>query len=242
MNRSLVCCFNPTKTVIVKNGDATNLVFDLDGEKITDDVSSMQVAIWNNSKLSIKTDNILEPLQIISNNKKPILEAKILKFSRDVCEIKIIDKDFSSGVVTIGWNILEKDDGAIIQITYLGDVNNDFSVNVTIEGQKKLIAYSSKKRPDDISVFKTTKPWYYKSNDVLKEGFFHFVLSVFLFYYFFQEIRKNFSKEKPRKFSDWIHYFLMFILFVLFFGSQFFMGILKMRYWHLSRLPSILLK
>lgn len=77
-----------------------------------------------------------------------ILEAKIRKTSRDVVQFTIIDSLVTSREIPVSWNILEKDDGATIELIYEGDPHAVISVDGVIVGQSQItpLSFSGKIR------------------------------------------------------------------------------------------------
>src|SRR5207237_8294835 len=75
------------KAILLQKGQTSKLTATFDNKPIEADVSTAQMAVWNNGKKPIKKDEILtenNSIEIISVNHIPILEARIRKSSRDV--------------------------------------------------------------------------------------------------------------------------------------------------------------
>ncbi|HST20533.1 MAG TPA: hypothetical protein VLR90_05425 [Blastocatellia bacterium] len=66
---------------------------------------------------------------LYTTDNTPILEATIRKVSRDVVGLDLKAEEISQGRLTISWDILEHNDGGIIQIIYAG------SPSVTIQAE-----------------------------------------------------------------------------------------------------------
>jgi 4-amino-4-deoxy-L-arabinose transferase-like glycosyltransferase len=135
--RELVYAVNPVRTTVVTAGQASELAVFHEGEPLGNvDVTAAQVAIWNAGKQSIREENILEDVVICTDPPVLILEASIRQCSREVTEFTLIETPelLASGRVPVSWNILEKNDGASVQLIYVGAQEVDFHVEGVIEG------------------------------------------------------------------------------------------------------------
>jgi hypothetical protein len=92
------------------------------GKDLRANVSALIVYVWNDGKLPIKAEDVLEPLKLELDPACQILDARLLKVSRSVTK-------FAKGEVSqttpnslpISFGILEYGDGAAIQIIYAGN-------------------------------------------------------------------------------------------------------------------------
>jgi len=135
--RELVYAINPVRTAVVTAGQASGLAVLHEGEPLGSvDVTAVQVAIWNAGKQSIRHENILEDVVIVTNPPVQILEASIRHHSREVTGFTLIETPgiLTSGRLPVSWRILEKDDGASIQLIYVGTEEVTFHVEGVIEG------------------------------------------------------------------------------------------------------------
>jgi hypothetical protein len=105
-------------------------------------VTAVQVAIWNRGKESIQQGDILQPITIYTDPPSPILEASVIRESRDVIGLVLGNSSSSSatnaylnsGELPVSWRILEKNDGSSIQLIYLGSDSVTISVKGVVEG------------------------------------------------------------------------------------------------------------
>jgi hypothetical protein len=134
--RDLVYLVNPVQTVVVKTGEASQLHVSYGGQELRTDVTAAQIAVWNQGNESIRPENILEPVLIRITPAAPILEASIRKKSRGVVGVTLDQSRLSEGVVGVKWNILEQDDGAVIQLVYAGPAGSKIEASGVIEGQR----------------------------------------------------------------------------------------------------------
>jgi hypothetical protein len=131
----LVYYVNPARTIIVKQGSVSRLSVSFDGHPLSADVTACQVAIWNRGRQAIRRDAILRPLTIRTQPSAPILEATIRKKSRQVLSVEVDQAHLAEGEVSVSWNILEHDDGAVIQLVYAGGPDLYIGASGVVEGQ-----------------------------------------------------------------------------------------------------------
>ena len=200
-NRELVYAVNPIRTEILVAGKTTGLEVSFYEQNIgSNNVTAVQVAIWNSGDLSIRPENILKEITIVLDPPVPILEASIVKHYREseITRLELVgtqddlntQKELNQGKVKITFNILEKDDGATIQLIYLGSINIDISVDGIIEGcgnVKKVEPGINIKSPTEQLQSSQEGRWVYI--------FFGFVI-VFIMGY---EIRNTYKSFKNRK-------------------------------------------
>ena len=135
----LTYSINPTKTKIFKGGETSALNISYEGKSIKKDVTAIQIAIWNRGKRSIKLDHIIKAIEIYSNPKVKIIESSVRNISRDAIGFSLSNDDLEKGILKVNWKILEKNDGASIQIVYIGPDDIDFKIRGSVEGQKEII-------------------------------------------------------------------------------------------------------
>ncbi|OGO05929.1 MAG: hypothetical protein A2Z76_04320 [Chloroflexi bacterium RBG_13_56_8b] len=141
VERELVYAVNPVRTAVVTAGQASELSVFHEGEPLGDvNVTAAQVAIWNAGKQSIREEDILRPIVISTDPPVPILEVSIRQRSREVTEFNLVGtpESLASGRVPVSWYILEKDDGASIQLIYEGTQDVNFRVEGVIEGRHEI--------------------------------------------------------------------------------------------------------
>jgi hypothetical protein len=78
------------------------------------------------------------PVKIVINPKQPISAAIVVKVSRPYIKVTCDDKHLNEGIVPLSWNILEKGDGAVIQLFFEGPPDVVIKVKGTIEQQGEL--------------------------------------------------------------------------------------------------------
>lgn len=129
---------NPVQAVVVKVGQASRLAVQFDGKPIGSDITTVQVAIWNGGSRAIKKDSILKPIVVSVSGGLPILEATIRKTTREVVGLSLQEGELAKGRLGVSWNILEHDDGAVIQIVYAGQPGAGVHLDGIIEGQSNI--------------------------------------------------------------------------------------------------------
>ncbi len=155
--RNLVYTINPVRTRIAISKKATDLKLFYKNEDLGDvDISAVQIAIWNAGNQSIHKNDILtkpeNPKNIIIKTEPQtrILETSIRNSPNEYTGIDVLCTHNSAicGQLIMTWEILEKNDGAAIQIIYVGNPEVKFTVEAKIEDQG-LVKYISRNEKDD---------------------------------------------------------------------------------------------
>jgi hypothetical protein len=134
----IVYYLNPDRTPIVKQGSAASrLAVQFDAHPLTSDVTAAQIAIWNRGNSAIRREAILSPI-IVRTAGASILEAKVIKKSRDVVHVDLDDSRLAKGEIQLSWNVLEQGDGAIIQVIYAGGSDAAIDASGVVEGQSSI--------------------------------------------------------------------------------------------------------
>jgi len=128
---------NPISTTVVRSVEAGRLTASYDGIPVTTDVTATQIAIWNAGKRPIRRSDILQPIVLRTSDETPILEAKVLKSSRELVGLKLDTESQRQGKVVVDFDILERNDGAVIQIVFAGGQEIRTSLTGALVGQKE---------------------------------------------------------------------------------------------------------
>lgn len=137
-HRDLCYFLYPAKAVIVKAGQTSRLSITLGGEPVDRDVIAAQVAFWNEGSQPIRPDHVLSPLVLRTGRDSRLIEARLSKVGRDVSGIALDLTRLGENEVRVNWGILERRDGAVVQLVYLGDTATQVTATATIEGQREL--------------------------------------------------------------------------------------------------------
>ena len=152
--RELLFSVNPVRTKVVTSGQATDLKVSYRDEPFGDiDVTAVQLAIWNAGYESIKKEHVRKEIVVTTKPQVRILEASVRTGSPDT-GFKLLDSTDSKveGRVPVSWEILERNEGASIQLLYIGTSEVDILVEGLIEGQgraKQIVTSSSLKSPQE---------------------------------------------------------------------------------------------
>jgi len=147
-SRELSYWVNPTKTSVVKSGQSSDLHVLYKGQNVSTDVTALQVAVWNNGRESIRAENILTPITLITSPRVPILEAQVKQVNRIVSQIGVDTGRIANGSVNLTWRILEHNDGALLQLIVAGPSSVTVQAEGVIEGQEKIKAYEKRSEKD----------------------------------------------------------------------------------------------
>jgi hypothetical protein len=126
---------NPVKTIVVKGGETSALRVLHGDQEVKGDVTAAQVAIWNGGSESIRPENILGPVRLVLHPPAAILEASVRKASRGVIGASLDTSRLAVGIINVTWKILERNDGAVIQLIFAGPAQTDIEVEGIVEGQ-----------------------------------------------------------------------------------------------------------
>ena len=133
--------FDPQRTVLVNRalavGDKLTVAYE--NNPIVGNISVVQCYFWNDGSKPIHSQDVLEPLKVVLDPGAKILETSVLRQSRP----KIVDLHVSpdlaldgkrTNTASVSFLILEKQDGATMQIVYTGDPGVSVKFTGTIEG------------------------------------------------------------------------------------------------------------
>ena len=137
-SRDLVYSINPSKALVVDSKKASNIQVLFNNKIISSDIVAVQVAVWNHGKKSIKKGDSLQAIKITTNDSLKILETSIREISRKVTNFSIAKDSLDNRSILLDWDILENNDGAIIQILFSGKLDSRFFINGAFEGQSKI--------------------------------------------------------------------------------------------------------
>lgn len=126
---------HPVRATVVKGDAASSLAVTFKGKAITSDITAAQIAIWNAGRMPIKRADILRPVLINLPAAVPILEASIRKVSREVTQVALSQTAPTQNQVEVQFDILERNDGCVIQLIYVGLPDVPVAVSGVIIGQ-----------------------------------------------------------------------------------------------------------
>jgi len=147
-HRELSYYVHPAKAIIAKTDEFSRLSVLVDGKPTKQNITAVQFAFWNEGKEPIRPENVLKPLTVKLSGSTPIVDALIRKKSRDVINIDLDKEKIDKGILRINWNLLEENDGGIIQIIFLGNIQTSIVAKGIIEGQGDInkVEYKGKLR------------------------------------------------------------------------------------------------
>jgi hypothetical protein len=136
--RQLAFAVNPVQTIVVSAGRTSAIRVLSEDKEIGSDVIAEQLVIWNSGTESIRPEHVLEPITISTRPRAPILEVTIPRRTRDLIGLTVDDSERSSGRVGLKWKILEKNDGAMVQVIHTGPPSTELVVGGAVEGQRAI--------------------------------------------------------------------------------------------------------
>jgi len=139
--RELKYAITPERTILIDSRKASDFEINYKGKTVNSDVTSAIITVWNDGTEAIREENILQPVAITVNSSKRILEAKALRMSRPETGFVLDRSKLRDGIVYLKWGILDRKDGAVIQIIYEGGPAIPIRVNGTVEGSQRITEY-----------------------------------------------------------------------------------------------------
>jgi len=136
--RELTYYVHPNKALVIRQGQASGISVYLGGETVSTDVTAAQVAVWNNGSASIRKAHVLSPVRLVVGQDTRILEASLRSMSREVVGFAIDTSSVSAGIVPVTWDILERNDGAVVQLIYAGPPDVEIRLDGIVEGQHQV--------------------------------------------------------------------------------------------------------
>lgn len=129
---------HPVRASLVKTGQTSQLTVLFNGKQIDTEITAVQVAIWNAGKTPIRPSDILSPITLQTTNGVPILAASIRKTSRPVIALRLEEGKLAAGTLGVSWDILERNDGGVIQIIYGGPADTQITAVGAVVGQPQV--------------------------------------------------------------------------------------------------------
>ena len=122
-------------------------------------VTAVRLYFWNDGKLPIRRDDVLLPVILGVEEPSALLDARILKVSREVSGLSLSPLEGQTkNLVALNFEILDHNDGAAIQLIFAGAPNSAIILGGVTVGAKevKLVKSSSpgifqKKTPLEIA-------------------------------------------------------------------------------------------
>ena len=133
--KDLAFAVSPTRPDIVRAGLASDLTVLYKGSEISGSLSVIQIGIWNKGRDPIRQpDDILRAITIKPATGMKVLEAKIVSATREEIKFSIAPAE-ANGDMVLNWRILEKGDGALVQLLVVNAPDDAFTLSGTIVGQ-----------------------------------------------------------------------------------------------------------
>lgn len=139
-SKDLAFAVSPTRPDIVRSGLASDLTVLYKGSAISGNLSVIQLGVWNRGRDPIRQpDDILRAITIKPAAGMKVLEAKVVSATREELKFSIAPAE-ANGDMVLHWRILEKGDGAVVQLLVVNAPDEPVTVSGTIVGQGALDA------------------------------------------------------------------------------------------------------
>ena len=142
--RALTFAINSPRTPIVQLARTSNISVSYNGTVVNKDVTAAQIAIWNAGREPIRGEDILTPIVLRTADNAPILE--LSAGTNEVTKFDVDPTKMFQGQLRIGWRILEHNDGAVIQIIYVGKPDLPIVLDGAIIGQRHALQLSDRSK------------------------------------------------------------------------------------------------
>lgn len=129
----------PTKVLLSSYiSDGSVHAFTKSGQEIKSDLFFIKIYFWNNSKDTLKIEDVLSPIIISADDKAQIIDIKPLKYTKHRSDLKLDYLDTIKTGFNIIFKYLAKGDGGIIQVMFEGDSTAKFLINGSIRSFGKV--------------------------------------------------------------------------------------------------------
>lgn len=108
-----------------------------DGSSIDSDLIMARFYFWNEGKLAVKPDHILQPIQIVPlESTVNLLDVRVVVVSRDVVNpaVDLQSHELIADCVNVKFDILEHQDGFVLDLLFEGQLESTFVLNGVVEG------------------------------------------------------------------------------------------------------------
>ena len=136
--RDLSYYFHPIRTKIATIGEDSRLRATYDGRELKGSLTAMQFAIWNAGDEPIRPDDVLDRVTVTAPPGVRVLDIKVRQEARRVVGFRVDDTQKSEGVLDLSWKILERNDGAVVQVLFEGAPDAPFRIDGAIVGQPRI--------------------------------------------------------------------------------------------------------
>jgi hypothetical protein len=140
-SRQLKYAIDPVRTAIVNSSQSSDLSVLYRGNIVRGgNLSSIRVYMWNEGKKPIiaASQDILRPIQLRFSEDIEILDARVLSVSRPEANLKVAINDAAKNLLDVWFSILENNDGASIQLIFVGSPTANLVVDGSIVGQSEV--------------------------------------------------------------------------------------------------------
>jgi len=136
--RDLSFAISPLRPEIVRAGIASDVRAFYKDIPITGNLSVIQIAVWNQGREPIRyQEDVLRAIAITPIGSMKIIEAKIVSATRDEIAFRLSPAQ-QDGRIELSWRILEKGDGALLQLLAVDAPVVPIELSGTIVGQGSL--------------------------------------------------------------------------------------------------------
>ena len=145
---NLTFAVRPGRSEVVNARLASRLVIKYRGHPVSGGITSARVALWNAGGEPIEGGeggDIRRPIVISTSPAVPILSATIKPLSSQIAtRFTMNTQRFSQGLLGVEWDVLEKGEGAFVDLIYNGPPDVAITMGGKIKRQRKITVYQNK--------------------------------------------------------------------------------------------------
>jgi hypothetical protein len=143
-NRERIPSFliDPSRATIVDaNTDAGgDLTVTYHGKQVTHaSVNLVRIYFWNAGREEIRSTDVLRPFRVSLPTDSTILDARILRSSRSLSNFQLLQSPSDPNSVQLSFDIAEHNDGATLQLIYVGGRDAKLSFSGVVVGSNEPI-------------------------------------------------------------------------------------------------------
>jgi hypothetical protein len=119
------------------------------GQRVTEDVTETRVSVWNGGRRSIKSENVLLPIEIYTDPPARIFYTELLHANRlAITDFASRPVDETSTAIRLNWKILEGGDGVVLRLVHAGSRDVQVKIRGSVEGQRAVTVVPTNRGKD----------------------------------------------------------------------------------------------
>ena len=134
--RNLSFRLSTDRAEILKSGVSSDITAFYKGAAINGDLIAYRFFVWNAGREPIRwADDVLKEIIVRPADGMKLLEAKVIRATREEIGFSVANRTADSNDLVLKWKILERGDGALIQVLATNATSPPFHITGTVVGQ-----------------------------------------------------------------------------------------------------------